>query len=391
MADAWPGDATPEGPATNNGPATHGPATDAPAVIFRVSDPEQTLAGVRLSQDVRIPGDRLGFHRASDGWELLIARPPVHRMEYLLELAYPDGGTATVTDPANPRQAPGAFGPKSVLEFAEYRAPEWLTAPTVTSRSDRFDVPAPALNDRALNDRALNDRALNDGALNDASDAAVPVRLWSPEDAPDDEPLPLLIAHDGPEYDSLASLTHYLAAGIGAGWLPRLRAALLGPGHRDGWYSANPRYARVLAHAVLPALDDHITVTKRIGMGASLGALAMLHTHTRHPAAFDALFLQSGSFFSPRFDAHERRFGYYPRIVRFVRSLGASLPGRKIPVVATCGVIEENVDNNRLAIQALRTHGYPAELHVVPDMHNYTAWRDGFQPYLTQLIRQVSA
>ena len=366
MADARPGDATPDSPATNNGPATHGPATDAPAVIFRVSDPEHTLTGVRLSQDVRIPGDRLGFHRAGDGWELLIARPPVHRMEYLLELAYPDGGTATVTDPANPHQAPGAFGPKSVLEFAEYKTPEWLTAPGVPSRSDSFDVPAPALN------------------------SAVPVRLWSPEDAPDDEPLPLLVAHDGPEYDSLASLTHYLTAGIGAGWLPRLRAALLGPGHRDGWYSANPRYARVLARAVLPALDDRITVTKRIGMGASLGALAMLHTHTRHPAAFDALFLQSGSFFSPGFDAHERRFGYYPRIVRFVRSLGASLPDRKIPVVATCGVIEENVDNNRLAIQTLRTHGYPAELHEVPDMHNYTAWRDGFQPYLTQLIRQVS-
>jgi enterochelin esterase-like enzyme len=390
VADAWPGDAAPDGPAINgsapNDPATNGPAPDAPstdgsAVIFRVSDPEHLLVGARLSQDVRIPGDRLGFHRSGDEWELLIARPPVHRMEYLLELAYPDGGTATVTDPANPHQAPGAFGPKSVLEFPNYTTPEWLTAPGVPSRSDSFDVPAPALNDGALNDGAPND-------------AAVPVRIWAPEDAPDDEPLPLLVAHDGPEYDSLASLTHYLAAGIEAGWLPRLRAALLAPGnrpgHRDDWYSANPRYARVLARAVLPALDARLAVTKRIGMGASLGALAMLHAHCRHPAAFDALFLQSGSFFSPRFDAHERRFGYYPRVVRFVRGLGASLPDRKIPVAATCGVIEENVDNNRLAIQTLRTRGYPAELHEVPDMHNYTAWRDGFQPYLTQLIRQVS-
>ncbi len=125
-------------------------------MVFRFTDPEHTLTGVRLSQDVRIPGDQLGFHRDGDGWELLIARPPVHRMEYLLELAYPDGGAATVTDPANPHQAPGAFGPKSVLEFADYTTPEWLTAPGIPGRSDSFDVPAPALGDEAKNHDARN-------------------------------------------------------------------------------------------------------------------------------------------------------------------------------------------------------------------------------------------
>ena len=39
--------------------------------------------------------------------------------------------------------------------------------------------------------------------------------------------------------------------------------------------------------------------------------------------------------------------------------------------------------------QALRARGYPAELHEVPDMHNYTAWRDAFDPHLTRLVRQV--
>jgi enterochelin esterase-like enzyme len=380
VADAWAGDAGDAAPG--------GPAPSDPAVVFRFTDPEHALTGVRLSQDVRIPGDQVGFHRDGDGWELLIARPPVHRMEYLLELAYPDGGTATVTDPANPRQAPGAFGPKSVLEFADYETPAWLTAPGVPGRSDSFDVPAPPLNDQATTDEATADAPPTDEAT--TSDAAVPVRLWSPQDAPDDEPLPLLVAHDGPEYDELSCLTHYLAAGIQAGWLPRLRAALLGPGHRDDWYSANPRYARVLARAVLPALTHRVAVTRKIGMGASLGALAMLHAHCRYPGTFDGLFLQSGSFFTPRFDAHERRFGYYQRVVRFVRGLDASLPDRKIPITATCGVIEENVDNNRLAIATLRERGYPAELHEVPDMHNYTAWRDGFQPYLTALIGQVS-
>jgi enterochelin esterase-like enzyme len=351
---------------------------DGTTAVFRVPDPGHRLAGVRLSQDVRIPGDRLDFHRDGDGWRLAVDLPPVHRMEYLLEFRYPDGSPeghpVTVTDPGNPRQAPGAFGPKSVLEFPAYRPPGWLTAPADAGHQEIFDVPAASLGD------------------------VVQVRTWAPADAPADEPLPLLVAHDGPEYDALASLTRYLAAGVAGRWLPRLRAALLSPGPRDRWYSANARYARALAGAVLPALGRRLATGARIGMGPSLGGLAMLHAHCRYPDAFAGLFLQSGSFFSPRFDAHERRFPYYRRVVAFVAGVHAGaqpgaqpgvLPDRPVPVVLTCGAIEENVHNNRLVEQALRARGYPAELTEVPDMHNYTAWRDAFHPHLTRLVRQV--
>ena len=338
--------------------------------IFRVADPGSRLAGVRLSQEARIPGDQLDFHRDGDGWRLAVGLPPVDRMEYLLELRYPDGGTATVTDPGNPGQVPGAFGPKSVLEFPAYRSPGWLTAPASAGRDQAFDVPAASLGEVVL------------------------VRTWAPADAPDDEPLPLLVVHDGPEYAALAGLTSYFAAGVAGRWLPRLRAALLSPGPRNRWYSANAGYARALAGAVLPALDRRLATRARIGMGTSLGALAMLHAYCRDPGAFDGLFLQSGSFFSPRFDDHERRFPYYQRVVRFVAGVHAgtqpgALPDQPVPVVLTCGAIEENVDNNRLMAQALRARGYPAELAELPDMHNYTAWRDAFHPHLTRLVGQV--
>ena len=337
---------------------------DGAAVTFRFPDPGHRLAGVRLSQDVRIPGDLLDFHRADDDWELTIARPPVTRMEYLFELRYPDGGAETVTDPGNPEQAQGAFGPKSVFEFPAYRPPRWLTADAEPGQSAAFEVPAGSLG------------------------GAIAVRTWAPADARDEEELPLLVAHDGPEYDALARLTGYLAAGVAGGWLPRLRAALLSPGPRDCWYSANPRYARALAREVVPALERRLATGVRIGMGTSLGGLAMLHAHCRYPEVFDGLFLQSGSFFCPRFDDHERRFPYYPRVVRFV----ASVPDRAahpVPVALTCGAIEENVDNNRLMAQGLRAAGYPVAFHEVPDMHNYTAWRDAFDPYLTGLLRLV--
>jgi enterochelin esterase-like enzyme len=339
-------------------------SVDGAEVTFRFPDPGHRLAGVRLSQEVRIPGDLLDFHGADDGWELIIARPPVTRMEYLFELRYPDGGAQTVTDPGNPAQVQGAFGPKSVLEFPSYRPPRWLTADAEPGQSAAFEVPAGSL------------------------DGVIAVRTWAPAGARDDDELPLLVAHDGPEYDALARLTGYLAAGVTGGWLPRLRAALLSPGPRDRWYSANPRYARALAREVIPALDRRLATSVRIGMGTSLGGLAMLHAHCRFPRTFDGLFLQSGSFFVPRFDDHERRFPYYPRVVRFVASV-LDRGARPVPATLTCGAIEENVDNNRLMAQGLRAAGYPVAFHEVPDVHNYTAWRDAFDPYLTRLLRLV--
>jgi enterochelin esterase family protein len=336
-------------------------------VTFRMADPQHQLAGVRLVQDARIPGDRLGFHRRGDRWELVIDRPPVNRMEYMLELRHRDGGTQTVLDPGNSRQVAGAFGPKSVLEFPGYTPPGWVGIAAAPGNLTDADVPVKAL------------------------DAAVSVRVWSPKGTQHDERLPLLVVHDGPEYDTLASLTRYLSAGVAGHWLPRLRAALLSPGPRDRWYSANTRYTRALCTTVLPAITGRMATSVRVGMGASLGALAMLHAHCRYPDTFDALFLQSGSFFLPRFDSHERWFPYYRRVVRFVTDVhDGGLPPRPVPAVLTCGMIEENIENNRLMVKTLRDRGYPATLHEVPDMHNYTAWRDAFDPYLTELLRWVS-
>ena len=336
-------------------------------MTFRLADPNRVLAGVRLQQDVGIPTDRLDFRRAGDKWELQLERPRVDRLEYLLELQYPGGSSKVVTDPANPRQAGGAFGRKSVLEFAGYAEPGWLHASADPGTATTFEVPAPAL------------------------DCAVVVRVWSPAGSRDDEALPLLVVHDGPEYDALASLTQYLSAGVAGHWLPRLRAALLSPGPRDPWYSANMRYTQALCTTVLPAITGRVATSVRVGMGTSLGALAMLHAHCRYPDAFDALFLQSGSFFWPRFDSHERRFPYYRRVVRFVTDVhDGGLPPRPVPAVLTCGMVEENIENNRLMVKTLRGSGYPAALHEVPDMHNYTAWRDAFDPYLTELLRWVT-
>jgi hypothetical protein len=111
---------------------------DGGAATFWVPDPDHNLMGVRLCPDRGIPDGMLDFRRSGDGWKLAISQPPVSRMEYLVELRYPDGSSQTTTDPGNPQQAAGAFGPKSVLEFPSYTPPGWLTAQAEPGRDRTF-------------------------------------------------------------------------------------------------------------------------------------------------------------------------------------------------------------------------------------------------------------
>jgi enterochelin esterase family protein len=313
-----------------------------------------------------VPGDRLDLVHDGVDWVLELDRPDVDRMEYLFQVTDADGTTRFVIDPANPLRVPGAFGEKSVIEFRGYQPPSWLTRP------------GPSGGRREL---TIESRSLTDG---------LPVTLWSPDGLGDRVPAPLLLVHDGPEYDELAGLTSYLASLVWSGALPPLRAALLGPGHRDERYSADGAYTRALCLAALPRLRTEVATTSVVGIGASLGALAMLHAQRQSAGCLDALFLQSGSFFHPRHDAHERRFPRYDRVVRSVDSvLRASGHPRPVPTVMTCGTLEENLANNRIMARALSAQGYDVMLREVRDVHSYTAWRDAFDPTLTGLLREV--
>jgi enterochelin esterase-like enzyme len=333
-------------------------------VTFRLADPERRYAAVRLCSDLPLSDRERSFARDGGEWVLEIDPPPLTRLEYHVEVTGHDGVSETGPDPGNPLRAPGAFGEKSVLLLPGYAAPGWLDAPAVDGHYRDFSVRGRGLG------------------------ANVTGRIWSPST---DEPLPLLVAHDGPEYDKLAFLTRYSAAMIAAGTLPPHRVALLAPGARDEWYSASALYSRALYVDVVPGLREAVPVAGLpVGMGASLGALAMLVTQRRAPGTFGALFLQSGSFFMPRFDSQESGFPRYGRIVRVVRRILRALEHPDpVPVQLTCGTAEENVFNNRVMARALAEQGYGARLDEVPDMHNYTGWRDAFDPHLTRLLARM--
>ena len=144
-------------------------------------------------------------------------------------------------------------------------------------------------------------------------------------------------------------------------------------------------YSRALAEEILPQLPP---APARIGLGASLGALSLFHTHRRHPESFDALFLQSGSFFR-RAESYEKRFPRYERIARFVGGVHRNRPERTIPIVLTCGTVEENLAANRALEETLRARGYDARLQEFRDGHNWIAWRDSFHPQLHRLLQRI--
>jgi enterochelin esterase family protein len=324
-------------------------------VLLRLADPEERYSAVRLHSDL----PALEYAREGEEWTLDLGGAPVTRLEYELELVHADGGSEWALDPGNPLTAPGAFGDKSVLLLDGYAPPEWLDAPKAEA----------------------TERELVVGGRGLGSDVAV--RLWSPAAAKDRDALPLLVANDGPEYAELAGLTDYSAAMIESGVLPPHRIALVAPGARNEWYSASPLYAGALVRGVLPAVAAAAAVRGApVAIGASLGALAMLHAQHRHPGTFAGLFLQSGSFFTLEHDPQERGFERWARVTAFVAEVLAGGRGTgAAPAVLTCGSGEENYLNNREMAAALGE-----QLHELGDLHNYTAWRDALHPHLTHLL-----
>ena len=337
-------------------------------MVFRFDDREQDTESVTLVQEVAWPRTGPAFSRVGAArWEVGFGRPPVDRFEYRFEVVRGSGEHALILDPANPCRAPGAFGERSVIEFPEYRAPSWVASEVSGGEVLEVALPAPRLGREQ------------------------PALLWSPVDASAGEPLPLLVALDGMEYARYSGLVHMLDVCVADSSLPRMRALLLQPTERDAHYTASPDFAWSLAHEVIPAAEQLVAVTPgpngRVGLGASLGGLALLHAHRLEPEAFGALFIQSSSLMH---HGYMPGFVYFDRIEKFVNEVLASGFWRSpIRITMTCGVVEQNLANNRDVVAALCEQGYRAELHVMRDAHNWIGWRDAWTPHLCDLLRET--
>jgi enterochelin esterase-like enzyme len=221
---------------------------------FALPDPHHRYAAVRLVQHVGIPADRVDFIRTDCGWQLTLRRPAVWRLEYQLALTHHDGGVEQICDPGNPRRVDGDFGANSVLLCPGYTPPSWLHRPGTPGSWAELTLAVPALRTEFA------------------------ARVWSPGEATDR----VLLAHDGPAYDRWAGLARYGSTMIAAGRLPPYHLVLLDAADRLEWYAASPAYAWALVTDVLPRIWNRLgTHRPVVGIGASLGALAMLHAQRR--------------------------------------------------------------------------------------------------------------
>jgi enterochelin esterase-like enzyme len=201
------------------------------------------------------------------------------------------------------------------------------------------------------------------------------------------DPLPLLVAHDGPEYSRRAHLLSVLRAATEAGRVTPTRVVLLEPGPRNERYAANPLWAQALTEHVLPTVGTAYAIDGRPTlMGASLGALASLQAEWLHPGTFGALFLQSGSFFRKQVD-DEEEFEFWDRVTTFVTNVRRVRRRRTdARIVLTCGSDEGNLTNNRQMAQALAASGHDVSFTQLPGRHDWRSWEAAFDPHLLDLL-----
>lgn len=200
--------------------------------------------------------------------------------------------------------------------------------------------------------------------------------LAAPTGTRRNDPLPLLLANDGPAYSRRAGLVRFLDSLAAAGRMPPCRVALLVPDDRDARYSANADYATAVVDDVLPAVTAVYRLSSRpLMVGTSLGALSALQSEWLRPGTFSGLLLESGSFFRPGLD-DEESYEYWQRITDFVSTVRrARKPRGDATVAMTCGADEENLANNRQLATALARLGQTVDLTVVPGGHDWPQWR----------------
>jgi enterochelin esterase-like enzyme len=333
---------------------------DGDDVVVRYADPGHHADQVSVWAHPRL-GDTT-MARVEGGWEVRLSHLPVDRLEYLIDV---DGELRP--DPGNPHVVPGPFGDHSWIALPGYREPEWLALPRVAGERTPLTLSRSAV-------------------------GRIDAELWAPADAGAEEPLPLLISHDGPEMDAYGSLTSYVGALVGAGRLPRMRVALVAAGARNKRYAANPAYARALCTRLVPALGDAMPVAGRpVLMGQSLGALAALHASWTDPGVFAGVFLQSGSYFTAELDPQESGFEFWPEVTGFVASVRAAERAAPEAPVTTlvCGTAEENHANNVAMRDTLARVGVETGWGEIRDGHTWTCWRDTLDPHLTDLLVRV--
>ncbi len=305
----------------------------------------------------------LGNH---DIWYLHLDLPPGSRIEYKFEIVTGDN-SEWIVDPLNESVARDPFGANSVCRAFGYSRPDW-TLPDPQARTGTID---------------------HLSVYSDSLGTQKAIPVYVPARFRRQRRYPLLLAHDGSDYLRYSGLQQVLDNLIHRLEIPPMIVAMCDPDERLTEYAASEFHARFVVEELYPALDAAFPLRREPAarglMGASLGAVASLHTAWRYPGFFDRLLLQSGSFAFTDIGAHDRGPIFDP-VVDFVNRF-RDRPGRPARrMFVSCGIYESLIYENRSLVPLLQSEGLDVRFEEARDGHNWENWRDRLRSALSWLF-----
>jgi enterochelin esterase family protein len=280
-----------------------------------------------------------------DLWTLTLKLPPKAYLEYaFLEKA----GGQRLIDPLNPHRVWNGMNAFNQYFYMPKAAPSPFTQPRrgiPHGSLTRFEIPT----------------------RESAAGKSRSVLLYRP---PVEDPVPLLVVFDGPDYVRLGRLSTIVDNLLAAGRVQPFAMALVQNGRSARYleYSCSEATLNFLLESILPFCDQQLNLEsvarRQYGiLGSSMGGLMALYTGLRLPEVFPKVLCQSGAFI----------LGEHVPVVQELLRHG---PRRDIDLWMDAGRFEWLRKANRATAALLRQKKYRLTYHEYQGGHNFTAWRD---------------
>jgi enterochelin esterase-like enzyme len=302
----------------------------------------------------------------TDLWHLTVDLRKNSRIEYKLLVDYGDN-RVLVRDPLNPLRAQDPYGANSVCATEGYARPEW-TMPSPDVRAGRMDT---------------------FGIYSDAFGGPKLIQVYRPNRFRKTRRYPLLVVHDGTDYQRFSAFKIVLDNLIHAMEIPPMIVAFSDSPDRMTEYTNDERHCKHIAEELVPAVEARYPIDQRKAsrcvMGASFGGVASLATAWRYPSVFGKLLLQSGSFAFTDIGDHDRGPAFDPVVV-FMNAFrkAPGMPAEQ--VYMSCGIYESLIYENRAMALLLQDCGVNVRFDRARDGHNWENWRDRLREGLSWLF-----
>ena len=202
------------------------------------------------------------------------------------------------------------------------------------------------------------------------------VTLYQPAD---EQPCPLVVVFDGPDYLRRSRLPVIVDNLLAQGRIRPIALAMIANGGkmRSIEYSCSELTLEFIHSSVLPLAKRNLNLADVDGspgsygvLGASMGGLISLYTALRAPQIFGHVLSQAGAFYP----------GY---VVNDLVCLGAA---KSLKIWMDVGTLDFLLEDNRRMHKLLLAQGYNVSYREFNAGHNYTAWQNNIERGLVHLF-----